>query len=341
MPDMDTFNNIDTELDNIMNEPDEDFEDLDTNDEEIEKSFDKEETLDSIMQEVQEKSTKKSDKADQEVDTSEQNKKRQPNKQRGNNNSQDLVDEEGNIIAKAGAERRFYEENVKLKRDKEIFNTKVLPTLKQNYNSMLAKVQAYDETFKALRAEDLTHEDIQTGIELIRQWKKSPADTMKFLLTQAKSYGINVEGVTSGIDAAAINQMLDQKLQPFIQEREAKEQERQAQIKAKKTYDNFMAKYPDAINHTEELAYLYKRNPNASLDTLYYQLRSHYAENGYDFNTPLAEILNSRKQKPNNASFNSVNINQNTNAANIQPSIASVNKSYDAIIKEVLKNNKK
>lgn len=340
MPDLDTMDSIDTELDNIMNGVDEDFEDLDTDNEKIEEGSDENDTLENIMQDAQGTSKQKSDTTDQEINNAEQIKK-QSIKQRGNNNSQDLVDANGNIIAKAGAERRFYEENVKLKRDKEIFNTKVLPTLKENYNNMLAKVQAYDETFKALRADDLTPDDIQTGLELVRQWKKSPADTMKFLLTQAKSYGINVEGVNSGVDAAAINQMLDQKLQPFIQEREQREQERQIQEKAKRTYDDFMSKYPDAINHTDELAYLYKRNPNMSLDAIYYQLRNHYAENGYDFNTPLVEILNSRKQKPNRASFNSTNVNQNLNAAKIQPSIASVNKSYDAIIKEVMRNNKK
>ena len=341
MVDLNVTNDIDNELDNIMNSVDEDVdENAGENNETSEESTQENDTLEDIMQEVQDTSKQKSDTTDKNINTDEQIKK-QPNKQRGNNNSQDLVDENGNVIAKAGAERRFYEENVKLKRDKEIFNTKVLPTLKENYNNMLAKVQAYDETFKALRADDLTTDDIQTGLELVRQWKKSPADTLKFLLTQAKSYGINVEGINNGVDTAAINQMLDQKLQPFMQEREQKAQERLIQQKAKKTYDDFMTKYPDAINHTDELAFLYKRNPNMSLDAIYYQLRNHYAENGYDFNTPLAEILNNRKQKPNKTSFNSVNINQDLNGTKIQPSIASINKSYDAIIKEVLRNNKK
>ena len=341
MVDLNVTNDIDNELDNIMNSVDEDVdENTGENNETGEESTQENDTLEDIMQEVQDTSKQKSDTADKNINTDEQIKK-QPNKQRGNNNSQDLVDENGNVIAKAGAERRFYEENVKLKRDKEIFNTKVLPTLKENYNNMLAKVQAYDETFKALRADDLTTDDIQTGLELVRQWKKSPADTLKFLLTQAKSYGINVEGINNGVDTAAINQMLDQKLQPFMQEREQKAQERLIQQKAKRTYDDFMTKYPDAINHTDELAFLYKRNPNMSLDAIYYQLRNHYAENGYDFNTPLAEILNNRKQKPNKTSFNSVNINQDLNGTKIQPSIASINKSYDAIIKEVLRNNKK
>lgn len=341
MVDLNVTNDIDNELDNIMNSVDEDIdENTGENNETSEESTQENDTLEDIMQEVQDTSKQKSDTTDKNINTDEQIKK-QPNKQRGNNNPQDLVDENGNVIAKAGAERRFYEENVKLKRDKEIFNTKVLPTLKENYNNMLAKVQAYDETFKALRADDLTTDDIQTGLELVRQWKKSPADTLKFLLTQAKSYGINIEGINNGVDTAAINQMLDQKLQPFMQEREQKEQERLIQQKAKRTYDDFMTKYPDAINHTDELAFLYKRNPNMSLDAIYYQLRNHYAENGYDFNTPLAEILNNRKQKPNKTSFNSVNINQDLNGTKIQPSIASINKSYDAIIKEVLKNNKK
>lgn len=298
------------------------------------------ETLDDLIQDQQETATEKDKKNNQEINNTQQSIQQPTNKRTRNNNSKDLVDENGNVIARAGAERRFYEENVKLKRDRDVFNTQVLPKIREQYDAMKQRVETYQQTFNALRANDMTPEEIQTGIELMRKWKQSPQETLKYLLTNAKSYGINIEGLTSGVDVAAINQMLDEKLQPFMQEREARLQEIQIKNQAQNEYNNFMQRFPDAKVHTKELAYLIRKQPNLSLDSAYYMLRTHYAENGFDFNTPLEQILKGRQQKPNNASFNMPNINQTINGANLSKNVASVNTSYNDIIKSVLRDNK-
>ena len=298
------------------------------------KSNENEETLEGLMQEFQNKTTKEDNKPDNTINNTKQTSEQSTNKPKGNNNSKDLVDKDGNIIAKAGAERRFYEENLKLKRERDNFNNNTLPLIKKNYEDMRNKVVSYENTLKALRAEDLSPEDINIGIDLIRSWKKSPEETMKFLLTQAKSYGINIQDNNSAIDMAAINQMLDQKLQPFIQEREEIIRNQQVSQRSRQIYNDFMSKYPDAKIHSKELAYLYKKNPNMGLDGIYYQLKNHYLENGYDFNTPLEEIIN--KKSNNTVPFSSPNVNQTTNAQKIRQPIASVNKSYDDIIKETM-----
>lgn len=298
------------------------------------------ESLDDLIQDQQETTTEKNTKNNQEINNTQQSIQQPTNKRTRNNNSKDLVDENGNVIARAGAERRFYEENVKLKRDRDVFNTQVLPKIREQYDAMKKRVETYQQTFDALRASDMTPEDIQTGIELMRKWKQSPQETLKYLLTNAKSYGINVEGLTSGVDVAAINQMLDEKLQPFMQEREARLQEIQIKNQAQNEYNNFMQRFPDAKVHTKELAYLIRKQPNLSLDSAYYMLRTHYAENGFDFNTPLEQILKGRQQKPNNASFNMPNTNQTINGANLNKNVASVNTSYNDIIKSVLRDTK-
>lgn len=332
---------FDQHLDNALSD-DDDFS-LDLSDDE--ESYDDEETtatepenLDAIMQQVQDGETKETDTTDKTINNSEQITKQQPTKPKRNNNSQDLVDANGNIIAKAGAERRFYEENVKLKRDRDIFNTQVMPKLRQNYDAMVARVKAYDDAMKSMQSGDLTPQDVQTGMDLIRQWKKSPQDTLKFLLTQAKSYGINIDGV-GGVDASAINQMLDEKLKPFMQEREANIRRQQIEQQSINQYNEFIQKYPDAANHTEELAYLLRKNPNMSLDAVYYMLRNHYSTKGYDFNTPLAEIL--QKGVNNKVNMNVPNVNPGNHVEKITQTVAPINKSYDNIIKEVLRNAKK
>lgn len=343
MPDMDTFNEIDAELDAAfgVDSDNDDVNDVESDiDEEVTQTIEGQETLEDLMQSNETKKSKEDNSSDKTSNITKPNEQ-SANKSKRTNNSQDLVDANGNIIAKAGAERRFYEENARLKQQKADFDNRILPQIKQNYNAMMAKVAAYEETYKAMQASDMTPEDVNLGIELVRQWRKSPEETLKFLLTQAKSYGINIEGHASAIDAAAISQMMDQKLQPFVQEREEAIRQQEVLANARKIHTEFYQRYPDAKIHNKELAYLYKKNPNASLDAVYWQLRNHYAENGYDFNTPLAEIVNKSQTDNNKSRFNTVNVNQNVKTETIKTPIASINKSFDQIIRETLKDHKK
>jgi hypothetical protein len=332
---MDNFDVID-DLDKTF---DENIEQESQNESFSDEEFDDgEETLENLMQEIEGNGEKEDKSSDKESNNSQQTEESGTNRSKGNNNPQDLLDENGNIIAKAGAERRFYEENQKLKRERDNFNNRVLPQIRQEYENMTAKINSYNEVFKSMQMGDLSTEDIQLGMELIRQWKHSPKDTINFLLTQAKSYGINVDENGSS-DMAAINQMLDQKLQPFLQERELREKQIQARQSAENIYNNFMSKYPDAKNHVNEIAYLYKKNPGQSLDAIYFQLQNYYLRNNYDFNTPLSEIHKQKLQSKN--TFNSMNVNQNLKTTNIQAPIAKANASFDSIIREAMRNVKK
>lgn len=333
------------ELDEVLNES---FNLENNNDEEtqteqtVENTENDETSLEELMQQNASQEEKQINSNDTNINNSQQNQEQSTNKSRGNNTPQDLVDANGNIIAKAGVERRFYEENVRLKREKENFNQKILPALRQNYDAMVNKVQAYENTFAAMKMGDLSNEDIQLGIELIREWKKSPEKTLTFLLTQAKRSGINIDSGSNSVNMEAINQMLDDKLKPFYQEREAIAENQRIEQESRQIYSDFLTKYPDAKIHSNELAYLIRKNPNESLDSIYYQLKMHYMQNGYDFNTPLAEILKQQKQNNNNkVGFNTRGVNQNINTTTISKPIAPINMTYDQIIKEAMKQQRK
>ena len=65
-------------------------------------------------------------------------------------------------------------------------------------------------------------------------------------------------------------------------------------------------------------------------------------QNGYDFNTPLAEILKQQKQtQQQNVGFNNRGVNQNINTTTISKPIASINATYDQIIKEAMNQQRK
>lgn len=311
------------------------------NESDFETTENDETTLEELMQQNAAQEQKQINSNDSNINNTQQTQEQTTNKSRGNNTPQDLVDANGNIIAKAGAERRFYEENVRLKRERDNFNQRVLPELRRNYDAMLAKVQAYENTFSSMKMGDLTNDDVQLGLELIRQWKKSPENTLNFLLTQAKRSGINIDSGANSVNMEAINQMLDDKLKPFYQEREAIEQNKRIESESRQIYNDFVSKYPDAKIHSNELAYLIRKNPNESLDSIYYQLKMHYMQNGYDFNTPLAEILKQKQQQNNNVGFNTRGVNQNINTTTISKPIAPINMTYDQIIKEAMKQQRK
>ena len=334
---IDNFDQMfDNETDNSNNSTENETETtVNTGDDNVTTEEENIETLEDLIKDEEGQQKEKIDKNSEDVTNIKQNTEQKP---KGNNNSKDLLDKNGNVIAKAGAERRFYEENIRLKRDRDNFNQNILPRIKQEYDAMANRINAYNETFKSMQIGDLSTEDINLGLELIRQWKKSPKDTINFLLTQAKSYGINIDEDGKS-DMAAINQMLDQKLQPFIQEREKQQRYYENQQKAENIYNNFIAKYPDASIHTDELAYMFKVDPSQSLDSLYYQLKNYYLKNGYDFNTPLAEIKKQKQQQRN--TFNGINVNQNIKTANIQTPIAKANDSFDNIIRSAMKSVKK
>ena len=336
-----TFDELDDALNESFNLENSDEEM--SNEQDVENTETDETSLEDLMQQNAAEGQKQTNSNDTNINNSQQIKEQTTNKSRGNNTPQDLVDANGNIIAKAGAERRFYEENVRLKKEKERFNQQVLPALRQNYDAMLSKVQAYENTFASMRMGDLSNEEVQLGMELMRQWKKSPKDTLNFLLTQAKRSGIDIDSGANTVNMEAINQMLDDKLKPFYQEREAIEENKRIEQESRQIYDNFINKYPDAKIHSDELAYLIRKNPDESLDSIYYQLKMHYMQNGYDFNTPLAEILKQKQtqQQQQNVGFNTRGVNQNINTATISKPIASINATYDQIIKEAMKQNRK
>lgn len=217
------------------------------------------------------------------------------------NNGQDLIGPDGKVIAKAGAERRFYEKATRLEQQVQNFNQNVLPQIREQFNSMENQLNAYKQVVDGFKASDLSPQDIQSGFEFVRAWKKNPKDVVKFLLTSLQSSGINVdiEGMQPSINAESIKQMLDAKLEPFVKEREIAEERAKREQEVEQEYTNFMQKYPDSQPHDKTLAFMIRQDPSLTPELAYYKLRNFYLQKGLDFRVPL-EVLAQQKQQPNN-----------------------------------------
>lgn len=218
--------------------------------------------------------------------------------QQPNNNPQDLVDKDGKIIAKAGAERRIFEENQRMRKEMQQFHAQVLPTIRQQYQAMENELANYKGVVEGLKAQDLSPQDIQSGLDFARQWKKDPKNVVKFLLTTLQSNGIDVdiEGMNSSVQASAIKQMIDEKFRPFMEERENANRIAQQEQEVENEYNNFIQKYPDATIHDKTLGFMIRKDPSLSPEIAYYQLKNYYLRKGLDFNIPLEAYAQKNQQ---------------------------------------------
>lgn len=287
----------DTETPTQTTEPTTQPEETGTQDEEDEEF--PEQISDEDMENVfkpSKKSKKKDNKNDKIVDGT--NKTAEQGQQIGNS-PQDLVDKDGNVIAKAGAERRIFEENQRMRKEMQQFHTQVLPTIRQQYQAMENELANYKGVIEGLKAQDLSPQDIQSGLDFARQWKKDPKNVVKFLLTTLQTNGIDIdiEGMNSSVQASAIKQMIDEKFRPFLEERENANRIAQQEQEVENEYNNFVQKYPDATIHDKTLAFMIRKNPELSPELAYYQLKNYYLQKGLDFKIPL-EVYAQKNQQP-------------------------------------------
>ena len=249
---------------------------------------------------------------------------------------QDLVDKEGNVVAKGGKERRFYEQ---------------LQSTKQQNGALNQQVQQLESQIKAITDAgnlgtqyELTPEELTTGAQLVKSFKDDPVNTVKYLLTQAQAAGHNLDDVaTGGVDAAAIKQMVNEAVSPLVQDRQQRVEAEQNQQKAMEVYNGFMSQYPDAQIHENSLARLLESDRNLSPEAAYFKLKNFYLEKGLDFGVPLetiAEQEQQRQQTPEVNTQQTLPSGGNIPVQNVTDTadIADVGTSYDDIIRQSMRD---
>jgi hypothetical protein len=249
---------------------------------------------------------------------------------------EDLKDAQGNVIAQGGRERRFYEVAHREKARAE--------GLSRELETSKAQIDAINKAGNVGTQFGLTPDEVTTGAQLMQAWKKDPANTVQYMLTQAQSLGHNMENVAGGgVNMEAVQQMLNTTLAPLLGERQERVDTQQARDEAVKQYNAFNTQYPDAAIHDNSLSQIIKQDPSLSLDAAYFKLRSFFSERGLDFSKSLEALQqeyvaakgnganNTQPQPPDGGS---VNPNDATNTARV----ADVNETFDDIIKGAIKS---
>jgi len=248
--------------------------------------------------------------------------------QRNTSGPQDIKDAQGNIIAAGGKERRFYET---AQREKQRADT-----VSRELATANAQLEAVNNAGTLGTQYDLTPEELTSGAQIMSSFMKQPVETIQYLLTQAQAMGHNVDAISGGgVDMKAIQQMLSTQLQPLMETHQQTQETEQVNAQALEIYNEFHAKYPDAMPHEDTLSRLLQDDPTLSPEAAYYKLQSYYSKNGLDWTKPLAVLKEEQQQQA------SVNTPRQPPEGNVTPinvrdtsEVADVNTSTDDIIRQ-------
>ena len=117
---------------------------------------------------------------------------------------------------------------------------------------------------------------VELGVDFVNHWKTDKVGCVKKLLTALEKEGIDVGQILTHDDSRLrVMQGVNQQMAPVIQQRE---QERRY-AESKNLLDGFLAKYPDAWNHLEEITGVMQRTGVRNPYDAYFRLRRAYTNN--------------------------------------------------------------
>jgi hypothetical protein len=209
-----------------------------------------------------------------------------------------LVDEKGNIVAHAGADRRrFHNEN-----GATVFreNTQLRSQLRQRDDEVV-RLRAEQTALNGMPQRlNLNTEEASTGLNLIAQFKRDPIAVAQYVVAEAMKLGHNVQDIIKGqngsLEMGAITRLIDDKLKPLTDQQQQQEQLDRANATALREYNTFVDNYPDAVMHEDAIANLMGQDPNLTVQSAYYELKLWAQSNELDWKQPLRSQLVAKMQ---------------------------------------------
>lgn len=175
----------------------------------------------------------------------------------------------------------------------------------QELTQAKAQVEAFRTAATAMG--ELPPAEMPGAVRLYSALKQNPVATLKQLLVEAKANGHTIDGIGEGVDTAAINRLLDQRLKPFEQNNGSQNQSTPSS--EPRTVDNdddlFLQQFPDASPHIDIMVDMLNRNiadkKAGKTDRimgnteLYFTLKNAAIAQGFDFSKPLQPQIDARK----------------------------------------------
>jgi len=209
-----------------------------------------------------------------------------------------LIDAQGTVVAKAGAERRHYERT----QAQASYINRLEGELKQAKDASSMTGVLNDAPSKL----GLDAKETEMGLQAISSFKKDPVATARWMLQETMRLGYNLNQIvgenaqgqpnSGSLDLQAVKSMIGEAVQPLVQDRTAAQEQQQAQADAQRDYEAFVAKHDHATVHDDVLGKMLQDNRSLTPEVAYWQLREYAAKHQLDFSKPLREQVASRQQ---------------------------------------------
>lgn len=219
-------------------------------------------------------------------------------------NKGNVINREGQILARAGNERRLFEKGRKLEERLQVAGREVegLRAQMKKLTDAAADAKVLEGVPKSL---GLTPEESYMGMRLVNMYKKDAGEFFRYVVAQMTKAGHDVSKLTGNggaaiaPDPAAIQELIRREISgalgPITQTRQRAEEEARVNDDALRQSQEFFERHSDAEIHEEVLARMLMQDENLSLDAAYWKLKAFAADNGFDFNEPLQEQVDARR----------------------------------------------
>ena len=198
------------------------------------------------------------------------------------NETGDLIDPAtGAVIAKAGNERRYFEQ---WRKD----NTS-LRNVQRELETATAHLSALREAAQLPTKLGLEPAEVDVAMKFMAHWKQDPVGAAKQMLTEVRALGHNVDDLGQGIDMAAMQRMIDAKLAPLTSERQQQQQEAAARAAIDEEVNAVMSRNPWIANQQQELIQLMDADKTLTLREAALLLKEYALEKGFDLSSSLRE----------------------------------------------------
>jgi hypothetical protein len=198
-----------------------------------------------------------------------------------------IIDGEGKVVAKAGAERRLWEKAYNYENNIVPQMQTALQQAQQQLQTLQGQVAGFERAGGIGKELGLSGDQVIMGANLMASYIKDPVATIKYILTEAKAAGHNVDGVISGgVDTGVIQKMIQDAVGPLTSHHEQQQADAKATEDIRNEVTNFLRTNPDAVVHEPEIARLLERYPTLSMLEAKLLLERHYLQNGLDWSKP-------------------------------------------------------
>lgn len=198
--------------------------------------------------------------------------------------SGDIVDANGDVVAKGGFASRMYQTNARLKAR--------LEDQTRELNGLATQVGEIQSLSRSIAQAGLSNDETAQAINYASRMKRGDyLGVAKEILAIVAAQGYNVTDLLGAdvgdtIEMRAVKQMLDDRLAPLQRQEQAQTREQEIERTARANYQKFVDENEHADVHADAIARLAQQQ-GINPQTAYNRLWKFAAENGFDFSQPL------------------------------------------------------